>query len=117
MTAYGSDANARQKFWREQAEAEVLRRGFKERWELQMLWRSPECFTRKYDSGEVIAAICSALTQEGQTAWPGDGTSIVEQMIRLQVERAQKAERIVDYVCGAIAMGNQAELTVEALPK
>jgi hypothetical protein len=77
---------------RESAEAETRRRGF-EPGELQYLWRTPECFARTYDMGEVGAAICDALTREGCTAWWGDGTSCVEQMIRLQWDRAEKAER------------------------
>lgn len=81
----------RQMELREQAEKETRRYGF-EPGLLQWLWRGRDCFTRKYDSGEVIAAICDALTREGQTAWPGDGTSCVEQMIRLQWDRAEKAE-------------------------
>jgi hypothetical protein len=80
-----------QQFYRNKAKEETARRGFKEG-ELQWLWRTVECFKRKYDSGEVIAAICDALTREGQTAWSGDGTSCVEQMIRLQWERAERAE-------------------------
>jgi hypothetical protein len=92
MTApYGPDSAANQQYWRERAKTDSERFGFKEG-ELQMLWRGPGCFARKYDTGEVVAAICDALTREGQTAWPGDGTSCVEQMVRLQWERAEKAE-------------------------
>jgi hypothetical protein len=80
-----------QQFHRDKAKVETERLGFKEG-ELQWLWRNSDCFKRKYDMNEVVAAICDALTREGQTAWPGDGTSCVEQMIRLQWERAEKAE-------------------------
>lgn len=38
------------------------------------------------------SSFCDALTREGQTAWNGDGTSCVEQMIQLQWDRAEKAE-------------------------
>lgn len=88
---YDNDAARTQAYWRQRAKADTERFGFKEG-ELQWLWRIPECFGRKYNSGEVVAAICDALTREGQTAWPGDGTSCVEQMIRLQWDRAEKAE-------------------------
>lgn len=80
-----------QQILRDSAKAATERLGFKEG-ELQWLWRTKECFNRKYNSDEVVAAICDALTREGQSAWPGDGTSCVEQMIRLQWERAEKAE-------------------------
>jgi hypothetical protein len=80
-----------QQYYRDKAKEATERRGFKEG-ELQWLWRNPDCFNRKYDYGEVVDAICDALTREGQTAWPGDGTSCVEQMIRLQWERAERAE-------------------------
>lgn len=75
----------------ENAKAATRRLGFEEG-ALQWLWRSPECFTRKYDQQEVITAICDALTREGCTAWSGDGTSCVEQMVRLQWDRAAQAE-------------------------
>lgn len=60
-----------------------------------MLWRSPDCFERPYDMQEVGMAICDALTREGCVAWWGDGTSCVEQMIRLQWKRAERAEEII----------------------
>lgn len=77
---------------REAVLAELQRRGFKDG-ELQSLWRSSACFTRPYDQTEVGYAICDALTREGCTAWWGDGTSCVEQMIRLQWDRAVTAEK------------------------
>lgn len=84
-------AQQSQQYYRDMAKAETERRGFKEG-DLQWLWRNSGCFARQYDSGEVNAAICDALTREGQTAWNGDGTSCVEQMIQLQWDRAEKAE-------------------------
>jgi hypothetical protein len=86
-----SDIYKTQLRYRESAREATKRYGFEEG-ELQWLWRNSGCFTRKYDIGEVVAAICDALTREGCTAWPGDGTSCVEQMIRLQWDRAQAAE-------------------------
>lgn len=109
---WSSDAERRQRYWRERARADVEARGFSEGG-LQMMWRTSECFTRKYDQGEVIAAICDALTREGCTAWSGDGTSCVEQMIRLQWDRARRAEETVRdlatcYLGGRMS-GNQEE--------
>lgn len=81
--------------------AELKRRGFTPAEELQIgwdkdpsvvnlqyEWRKPDC---RRDPSEIMLAILDALTQEGIDAWPGDATSIVEQIVRAQYERAEKA--------------------------
>lgn len=56
---------------------------------LQWQWRKTNC---RRDPSEILWAIIDGLTQEGVAAWPGDGTGIVEQIVRVQYERAEKAE-------------------------
>jgi len=53
---------------------------------LQDVWRDAGC---RRDPAEILPAIIDALTQEGITAWPGDATSIVEQIVRVQYGRAE----------------------------
>jgi hypothetical protein len=57
---------------------------------LQWLWRMPDC---RRDPAEIQLAIIDGLTQEGIPAWHGDATSIVEQIVRVQYDRAEKAEQ------------------------
>jgi hypothetical protein len=57
---------------------------------LQDAWRDAGCHR---DPAEILHAIIDALTQEGITAWSGDATSIVEQIVRVQYDRAERAER------------------------
>lgn len=57
---------------------------------LQLEWRKPDC---RRDPAEIRLAIIDGLTQEGIPAWHGDATSIVEQIVRVQYDRAEKAER------------------------
>jgi uncharacterized coiled-coil protein SlyX len=57
---------------------------------LQDVWRDAGC---RRDPAEILPAIIDALTQEGISAWSGDATSIVEQIVRVQYDRAERAER------------------------
>lgn len=66
-------------------------RGFAEG-ELQSLYRNTEVLTRPWDDGEVYDAICDALTREGCTAWPGDGTGCVLHMLKIQHDARLRAE-------------------------
>ncbi len=55
---------------------------------LQWEWRKAGC---RRDPSEIIWAVIDGLTQEGIAAWPGDATSIVEQIVRVQYDRAETA--------------------------
>jgi hypothetical protein len=57
---------------------------------LQWAWRQEDC---RRDPSEILLAVLDGLTQEGNAAWNGDATSIVEQIVRIQYNRAEKAEK------------------------
>jgi len=56
--------------------------------QLQWKWRNPDNFD--FPKNEIIPAILDALCREGCVAWPGDGTSCVEQMITRQIDLREK---------------------------
>lgn len=92
---------------REEAKRQVRRLGFLPSEEttnpnqvLQYVWRTQTC---RRDPSEILWAIIDALTQEGVTAWPGDATSCVEQMMRVQYDRAEEAERRVREAEGTLS--------------
>ena len=85
--------------YRDSVKAELRRRGFvpaeEADWRigrepncLQWEWRKEGC---RRDPAEIMLAILDGLTQEGVAAWPGDATSIVEQIVRVQYNRAERA--------------------------
>jgi hypothetical protein len=59
--------------------------------QLQWKWRSPDNFD--FPKNEIIPAILDALCREGCVAWPGDGTSCVEQMITRQIDLREKGTK------------------------
>jgi hypothetical protein len=62
--------------------------GFIDGKNLQWEWRKQGC---RRDPSEIMLAILDALTQEGVPVWPGDATSCVEQIVRVQYDRAEAA--------------------------
>jgi hypothetical protein len=87
--------------YRDLAKTELRRQGFtptediidSRNWEtdpaikvLQWEWRKPNC---DRDPSEILWAVIDALTQEGIAVWPGDATSCVEQIVRVQYDRAE----------------------------
>lgn len=63
-----------------------------------------------FDSGEVTAAIVEALTQEGISAWNGDGVSLVTQMVEAGHARAVKAELERDEALGKLDAARVVEI-------
>jgi hypothetical protein len=57
---------------------------------LQWAWRQEDC---RRDPDEILLAVLDGLTQEGNAAWNGDATGIIEQIVRTQYNRAEKAEK------------------------
>lgn len=95
-----SDFYDQLKFHRERSLERTARRGFVDASKatrdgqcLQAEWRKTDC---RRDPDEIMDAIIDGLTQEGIPAWPGDATSIVEQMVRVQYNRAEKALAALD---------------------
>jgi hypothetical protein len=94
------NTNTYQQHYRKQVKLDLLRKGFVPSEDaqtetdldnnLQWLWRKAGC---RRDPSEIMLAILDALTQEGVAAWPGDATSCVEQIVRVQYDRAEKARK------------------------
>ena len=86
--------------YREMVKADLRRMGFtpsedvteegQQHLVLQWEWRKAGC---RRDPAEIMMAVLDALTQEGIAAWPGDATSCVEQIVRVQYDRAEKARK------------------------
>lgn len=94
------------KHWREESNTKTRSLGFtpaedagmalkadKSNISLQWAWREAGC---RRDPAEILPAVIDALTQEGIPAWPGDATSIVEQIVRVQYDRAEAALKELD---------------------
>lgn len=129
--------NERLRLNRDAAVAEIKRLGFTpaEEWNeyfrehgnthdlqtLQGAWRELGC---RRDPKEILWAVIDALTQEGIPAGPGDATSIVEQIVRVQYDRAESALRLIAFMedrdglhpeCEAWNSGYEAGVMLEAM--
>lgn len=94
------EEGSRRDFYRQEAIRRTKARGYEEG-QLQWKWRTDP--PKTYDTREVEDAILDALNREGVVAWSGDGVGCVEQIVRAQAERAQRAEDKLAVLRAALA--------------